>query len=123
MLGDLTESIGVGAAERVDFETSQRLAPLFRAIAARERRLLVGNHDTRAIRMLETVFGRENVSNGGFEIGRISVRHGHEARPVWTWFEGKIGHVAVPLYERFRRGKPAERLDNGAVLREIRGSS
>jgi len=123
ILGDLTESIGVGPVERAHFESSDRLAPLFRAIAARERRVLVGNHDTNAVAVLERLFGNENVSQGGFEVGRVSVRHGHEAARFQTWVEARIGRFVVPLFERLRRGKSPERLDNDVVLKRIRGKS
>jgi predicted phosphodiesterase len=123
VLGDLTESIGLGAAERAQLESSSRLAPLFRTLAQRQARLVLGNHDTNAIPILERLFGREHVAAGGFEMGRISVRHGHEAAPLRTWVEARVGPLAVPLFERFRRGGPPERLDNDAVLRGIRRDS
>jgi len=123
MLGDLTESIGIGPAERAELESSDRLVPLFRAIAAREGRVVVGNHDANAVPALRRLFGSESVSTGGFEIGRISVRHGHEADPFQTCVEARIGRFVVPAFEWFRRGRSPERLDNDVVLRSIRGRS
>jgi predicted phosphodiesterase len=123
VLGDLTESIGLWAAERAHLESSERLERLFGAIARRAARLVVGNHDTNAIPILERLFGRENVARGGFEIDRLSVRHGHEAAPLRTWVEARVGPFAVPLFERLRRGAGPERLDNDVVLRSIRGNS
>lgn len=119
VLGDLTESIGVDAGTRRLFETSERLAPLFRAMAARNARIVVGNHDVCAVDFLERRFGRAQVSNGGFELGRLRVRHGHEASPFRTWLESKVGPVAVPVYERFRRRSRPERLDNDAILARV----
>jgi len=123
MLGDLTESIGLDARERARLESSARLESLFRAIFVRRARLVVGNHDANAVPILERLFGRENVRRGGFDIGRVSVRHGHEAAPLRTWVEARVGPFVVPLYERFRRGASPKRLDNDAVLRSIRGAS
>lgn len=123
VLGDLTESIGLRTAERAHLASSERLDRLFTAMARREARLVVGNHDTNAIPILERLFGCNNVSLGGFEMGRVSVRHGHEAAPLRTWVEARVGPLAVPLFERFRRGGPPERLDNDAVLRSIRRDS
>jgi predicted phosphodiesterase len=123
MLGDLTESIGLWAAERAHFESSARLERLFETIARRGARLVVGNHDTNAVPILERLFGRENVARGGFEIGRVSVRHGHEAAQLRTWVEARVGPFVVPQFERLRRGARPERLDNDVVLRSIRGDA
>jgi predicted phosphodiesterase len=123
VLGDLTESIGLRAPERAHLESSGRLHRLFGTIARRGARLVVGNHDANAVPILERLFGRENVVRGGFEVGRLSVRHGHEAAPVRTWVEAHVGPFVVPLFERVRRGSSPERLDNDVVLRSIRGDS
>ena len=123
MLGDLTESVGIPARERATFGSSERLAPLFRTMAARDPRIVVGNHDVRAIAILERLFGPDHVAKGGFELGRVRVRHGHEASPVRTFIESRIGPVAVPIYERLRRGRPPERLDNATVVSRIRGAA
>jgi predicted phosphodiesterase len=123
MLGDLTESIGLGPAERAGFESSERLGNLFRTMFARKARVVVGNHDTNAVSVLERLFGRENVARGGFGVDRVAVRHGHEAAPLRTWVEGRIGPLVVPLFERLRRGARPERLDNDVVLRGVRGDS
>lgn len=118
-LGDLTESVGIRSADCEEYLCSDRLAGLFRTMSERGARLVIGNHDANAVRLLERVFDAQNVFLGGFELGRIAVRHGHEASPLRTWVEARIGSFVIPVYERFRRGKPCERLDNDVVLRSL----
>src|SRR5690349_17934824 len=67
MLGDLTESIGVPPRDRRRFASSERLAPLFDAIAARRARIVIGNHDTRAVEFLENRFGKATIARGGWD--------------------------------------------------------
>jgi predicted phosphodiesterase len=120
-LGDLTESIGIGASERALFDSSDRLARLFDGVASRRCRIVVGNHDANGVEFLERRFGAPNVTTGGFDLGRVRIRHGHEAHPLKTRIEALVGPLAVPIFERLRRGKPPERLDNATVLRSVRG--
>jgi len=122
-LGDLTESVGLGRADRDRYLSSERLASLFRAMTSRGARLVVGNHDANAVSLLEGLFGARNVFRGGFALGRIAVRHGHEASPLRTWAEARVGALVIPAYERLRRGRPPARLDNEVVLGSIRGGA
>lgn len=122
-LGDLTEAIGLREADRALFASSERLETLFGRIAARDHRIVVGNHDATSASFLRQRFGDENVFAGGFDIGRVRVRHGHEGRPLHTWLESRLGPAVVPWFERQRRGKPPERLGNEAVLGSIRGGA
>jgi predicted phosphodiesterase len=116
-LGDLAESIGLPPWQRARALAAPRLAEVVAALRARGT-IVVGNHDR--TELLRAAFGAGRVRVGGFELGAMRVRHGHEADRWRTRFERLIGPVAVPPFElaqQLRGG--GSRKDNRQVRRAV----
>lgn len=121
-LGDLCEWVGLAPSQRARMFDSPRLAPWWSTLRARATRIIVGNHDYGAREALIAQFGGERVFDGGFELGAMRVRHGHEGHERATQIVGMVGPWVVPLYERARRwaARGPERLSNARVLHGLR---
>lgn len=124
-LGDLTESVGLGARDRDALFGSPRLLPLWERLRARKLRLRIGNHDVRAEASLRAYFGEAQILGDEYSLGDIRVRHGHECEPKMTELVRHIGPWAVPIYERIfqRMSRGPERLPNLRVLEHLRGDA
>ncbi|MFO0562159.1 MAG: metallophosphoesterase family protein [Polyangiales bacterium] len=120
-LGDLCEWVGLAPARRAELFVSERLRPLWTRLRARRARVVVGNHDYGSAEVLRAQFGGDRVFDGGFSLGAVRVRHGHERSRLETLSVAAIGPVAVPVYEALRKlaRRPAERLPNALVLRAL----
>ena len=120
-LGDLAESIGLPPWQRANAWASPRLAPIAAQLRARGT-IVVGNHDLAGL--LRAAFGPARVRRGGFELGGLRVRHGHEDDPWLTRLERLVGPIAVPPFELMqqRRGGGA-RKDNRKLRSAVGGAA
>ncbi len=121
-LGDLCEWVGLLPSQRGELFTSPRLRPLWSRLRARDARVIVGNHDHGSVDVLRAQLSPGSVFDGGWSLGEVAVRHGHEPARFETALVAAIGPAAVPVYELARRwaNRPAQRLPNALVLRGLR---
>lgn len=77
LLGDFIESLCLDATEISLLERSERLNGLFETLRCLEARIVLGNHDQRAVPFIRRYFG-VRMCPGGFRIGRVVFTHGHE---------------------------------------------
>lgn len=120
-LGDLCEWVGLAPSARRALFESARLQGLWSRLRDRRARVVVGNHDYGSASELRAQLGGDRVFDGGFSLGDLHVRHGHERSRFETLSVAAIGPIAVPVYEVVRRvaRRPAERLPNALVLRAL----